>query len=308
MKHDYRQVQWDDSVADDCRQLIRLTVREDLGRLYDWTTLALVPAEAQASAVIAARKPGVVAGVRAIELAVHEYDPRLTVMPHVADGDRVVAGGAIAELSGSARSMLAAERPILNLLGHMSGVATLARAFVDAVAGTKARIYDTRKTLPGYRLLDKYAVRCGGATNHRTGLFDGILIKDNHLALGAHEAGTAHYTPAVAVRRAREFLAGLDVQQADQPLLVEIEVDGLEALPEVLAEEPDVVLLDNFPVAALRAAVAMRDAASPGVELEASGGIRLENVAEIARAGVDRISVGGITHSAAWFDVGLDWR
>jgi nicotinate-nucleotide pyrophosphorylase (carboxylating) len=201
--------------------------------------------------------------------------------------------------------LLTCERLVLNLLGRLSGIASLTRQYVKAIAGTKARIYDTRKTTPGWRRLEKYAVRCGGGFNHRLGLFDAVLIKDNHLVVGA-EARGEQFTPAEAVRRARQFLASAFPERPD-PMIVEVEVDTLDQLREVLSAQPDLVLLDNMSLGDLRAAVALRDSEAPSVQLEASGGVRLETVAEIARTGVDRISAGALTHSAAWLDIGLDW-
>lgn len=308
MPKEYRQITWDAQVEDDCRQLIRLAVREDLERVYDWTTVALVSDTAQASATVTSRGPGTVAGLPAAKLTLEEYDRRIEWTPLVADGQRVERGQRLATIAGPARSLLTAERPMLNILGHLSGIATLTRRYVDAVAGTKARIYDTRKTLPGWRRLEKYAVRAGGGWNHRLGLFDGILIKDNHLAFGIHESGAARYTPAEAVARAKQFLAELGPGDPRSGLLVEVEVDTLDQLKQVLPVGPDIVLLDNMPPAMLREAVEYRDRTHPTVELEASGGIHLDTIAEVARSGVDRISVGALTHSASWFDVGLDWN
>ncbi len=307
-KKDYRQLLWDKHAEDDCRQLIRLAVREDLERVYDWTTVALVSDAAQGEAIVAARATGVIAGLPAAKLVLEEYDRRIEWTPHVEDGQTVERGSRVATIRGPARSLLTAERPLLNLLGHLSGVATLTRRYVDAVAGTRARIYDTRKTLPGWRRLEKYAVRAGGGMNHRLGLFDGILIKDNHLAFGTHESGAARYTPAEAVTRARQFLSELGSDDPRTGLVIEVEVDTLEQLVAVMPAGPDIILLDNMPPATLREAVALRDRSYPQIELEASGGIQLETVAEVARTGVDRISVGALTHSAEWFDVGLDWQ
>lgn len=303
---EFRQIAWDEDVEDDCRQLIRLAVREDLGRLYDWTTVALVGETATGKARVAARQPGVIAGLPAARVALDEYDPQIEFEPRAADGDAAAAGQVVAELSGPARSLLTAERPLLNLLGHLSGIATLTSEYVRAAAGTAARIYDTRKTTPGWRRLEKYAVRAGGGWNHRLGLFDAILIKDNHLALGA-TVEHGRYTPAEAVMKTREFLCDLGADDPRREMIVEVEVDTLEQLAEVLPAEPDIVLLDNLPPAALREAVRMRNAANPQILLEASGGIDLTTVADVAASGVDRISVGALTHSARWFDVGLDW-
>lgn len=303
---EYRQIEWDARLEDDCRQLVRLAVREDLDRFYDWTTIALVPDGTEGQARIVARQTGIVAGLPAGRLTLAEYDRRIEWLPLVADGDQIDAGCALARLSGPARSLLTAERPLLNLLGRLSGIATLTRRYVEAVAGTPARLFDTRKTTPGWRRLEKYAVRAGGGWNHRLGLFDAVLIKDNHLAWCAPPGGP-RWAPAEAVARMREFLGQLAPDDSPQGAIVEVEVDSLAELADVLAAGPDIVLLDNMSPAQLRSAVAMRDARFGQVQLEASGGIRLDTVGEVARTGVDRISVGALTHSAAWLDVGLDW-
>jgi nicotinate-nucleotide pyrophosphorylase (carboxylating) len=229
--------------------------------------------------------------------------------PHVQDGDSVTAATAIATIRGSARDLLTSERTLLNLIGRMSGVATLTRRYVEAITGTKARIYDTRKTTPGWRRLEKYAVHCGGGRNHRLGLFDAVLIKDNHLALG-RQAGIDHgFTPAQAVQRAKQFISEtLAAETGTSEMIVEVEVDSLDQLRAVLAASPDIVLLDNMTPAMLREAVALRDAAGSSAELEASGGVTLQTVREIAQSGVERISVGALTHSAVALDIGLDWR
>lgn len=301
MDKDFTQLEWNEQVADDCRQLVRLAVREDLDRWYDWTTLSLVARETQGAAAVATRQPGTIAGLRAAALALEEMDVNVHWDPVSEDGQSVPAGTTVAQVRGSVRDLLTTERLVLNLLGRLSGVATLTRRYVEAIQGTPARIYDTRKTTPGWRRLEKYAVRCGGGRNHRTGLFDAILIKDNHLALAGHSAGEA-------VRLAREFV------QQDSPhfghvagLLVEVEVDTLEQLEEVLPLGPDIVLLDNMSVERLRQAVARRNAVNPAVELEASGGVNLPTVRGIAETGVERISVGALTHSAIGLDLGLDW-
>ena len=306
MSRDYRQIEWDAELDDDCRQLVRLTVREDLARLYDWTTIALVPESARGRAIVRARRAGVVAGLPAARLILAEYDPTLDFSPAVNDGDAVAAGVAIATIAGSARNLLTAERTVLNFLGRLSGIATLTRTYVEAVSGTPARIYDTRKTTPGWRRLEKYAVRAGGGHNHRRGLYDGILIKDNHLALGATDPSNP-YSPAEAIDRCRQFLASLATAGAAAEIIIEVEVDTLAQLDDVLPKRPDIVLLDNMSLDDLRAAVAQRDAGYAEVELEASGGVTLASVAAIAAAGVNRISVGALTHAAPWLDVGLDW-
>lgn len=307
MAQDYRQIEWDAMLADDCRQLMRLAVREDLDRFFDWTTVALVDERAEGRATIVSRGSGVIAGLAAARLILDEYDRRLGWETYVNDGAQVQKGTRIATVSGPARSLLAVERPLLNLVGHLAGIASLTAEYVAAVSGTRAKIYDTRKTMPGWRRLEKYAVRCGGGHNHRLGLFDGVLIKDNHLALGAKLLDRARYTPAEAVTRARKFLHDLPHDARPGELLLEIEVDSLEQLREVLPAGPDIVLLDNMRPDTLAAAVAIRNELAPTIELEASGGINLRTVASVAASGVDRISVGALTHSAEWFDVGLDW-
>jgi nicotinate-nucleotide pyrophosphorylase (carboxylating) len=323
---DFRQIEWDEAIEDDCRQLVRLAVREDLDRWHDWTTVALVAEGASGRANVVARRQGVIAGLAAAPVVLDEYDPRLVWRSLANDGDSVEPGRVVAEMSGPARSMLVVERPLLNFLGHLAGIATLTRAYVDGVAGTSARVYDTRKTTPGWRRLEKYAVRCGGGTNHRLGLYDGVLIKDNHLAMCAipssgaatesaigdvqketAQGAAAGMTPAQAVARMREFLRDVEPSDPRAGLLIEVEVDTLEQLELVLPAGPDLVLLDNMTPAQLREAVARRNAVNRQVHLEASGGIDLSTIGEIARTGVERISVGRITHSAKWFDVGLDW-
>ena len=267
--------------------VVRAALAEDLGRAGDLTSQACVPAQAMLSCIFAARQPGVAAGLDCARLAVLELDPKATFVPLVSDGDALQAGTALARVEANARALLSAERVALNLLGRLSGVASLTRAYVDAVMGTAARIADTRKTTPGLRALEKYAVRCGGGVNHRFGLDDAILIKDNHIA--------ACGSVGEAVRRAKAFAGHLTK--------VEVEVDGLEQLAEALIHAPDVVMLDNFSLDDL--ADAVRRAGGRAV-LEASGGVNLQTVRAIAETGVDVISVGALTHSAAVLDIGLD--
>ena len=301
---------WDDALIDDLQELLRLAVREDLGRGQDWTTLALVPMDAMGKAAIVARKKGVAAGLPAGQFALWHYTPEATFTPLAKDGDIISPGQTLALLQGPARALLTAERTILNLIGHMSGIATQTRRFVDLVQGTKAQIYDTRKTMPGYRRLDKYAVRMGGGFNHRAGLYDAFLIKDNHLAFGGVEGG---FTPLHAVQQARALAKRLATEttvpsEHSRPQIVEVEVDNLGQLQEVLPACPDIVLLDNMKGDQLKEAVRMRDEVQPSVVLEASGGVNLDTARGIAECGVDRISVGGLTHSVEWWDVGLDWK
>jgi nicotinate-nucleotide pyrophosphorylase (carboxylating) len=309
MPKEFPQIEWDELLIDDCRQLVRLAVREDLDRQHDWTTLALVPESVRGAAEIVARQPGVAAGLAAAELAAEEMNLDAGWQTLTADGQAFERGAVLARLEGSARDLLTAERLLLNLIGRLTGIATLTRRYVDAVSGLPARIYDTRKTTPGWRRLEKYAVRCGGGMNHRLGLFEAVLIKDNHLALGARASDGARFTPAESVAIARRFIREMlaDDPRAEQ-MIVEVEVDSLEQLAETLPVAPDIILLDNMTVEQLGQAVAMRNAVHPGVELEASGGINLDTVRRIAETGVDRISVGALTHSAISLDVGLDWR
>ena len=267
--------------------IVRLALSEDLGRAGDVTAKACIPEGARMRAVFAARKPGVLAGIDCVRLAVLVMDPEASIDLKLRDGDAFEAGAVLAEVEADARAFLAAERTALNLLGRLCGIATLTRSYVDAVAGTGARVADTRKTTPGLRALEKHAVLCGGGLNHRFGLDDAILIKDNHVAVcgGVGEA----------VRRARAAAGHL--------MKVEVEVDGLDQLAEALAEKPDVIMLDNFTLADLREAVAR---VAGRVTLEASGGVNLDTIRAIAETGVDVISVGALTHSAASLDIGLD--
>lgn len=312
MKRDFAQLEWSSQIDEDLRRLVRLAVFEDLDRGHDWTTVSLVPEHVTAAAHIAARQAGVIAGLRAVPVIFDEMEIDAEFHPQVADGDAVAAGAVLAQISGQARDLLTSERIILNVLGRLCGIATLTRRYVEAVAGTKARVYDTRKTTPAWRRLEKYAVQCGGGHNHRTGLFDAILIKDNHLAFG-QEAGGQAFTPAEAVRRVRNFLeqqiGGDGVRGAADPaMIVEIEVDSLDQLAEVLPERPDIVLLDNMAPNMLHEAVKMRNVSGPACELEASGGVNLATIRAIAETGVERISAGALTHSAIALDVGLDWQ
>jgi nicotinate-nucleotide pyrophosphorylase (carboxylating) len=277
---------------------------EDLGHECDWTSVGLIAPDARSELAVVARRAGVVAGLAAAGVVAGVADPDLVWRPLVADGAAVGSGSQVAVIAGSTRSILAAERVVLNLIGRMSGVASATRRLVDGVAGTRCRVYDTRKTIPGWRLLDKLAVRLGGGWNHRMGLYDAILIKDNHLAALA----AAGIDPATAVRRAREFLFRTFAPSRAEAMVVEIEIDAADVLEAVLEAEPDVVLLDNMPPDQLAACVKLRDTRQSRVVLEASGGIRPETVAEIARTGVDRVSTGWPTHDAPWLDVALDWN
>tara|TARA_R110002167_G_scaffold63058_5_gene177886 strand:- start:1228 stop:2091 length:864 start_codon:yes stop_codon:yes gene_type:complete len=271
--------------------VVRMALAEDLGRAGDVTGQACIPEGARMRAVFAARKPGVLAGIDCVRLAVLAMDPQATVVLKLRDGAAFGAGDVLAEVEADARAFLAAERTALNLLGRLCGIATLTSAYVAAIKGTRARIVDTRKTTPGLRALEKHAVVCGGGANHRFGLDDAILIKDNHIAVCGGVS--------TAVRRARAAVGHL--------MKIEVEVDSLDQLDQALAETPDVIMLDNFSLDDLTEAVRRRKVSPFGaVILEASGGVNLETVAAIARTGVDVISVGALTHSAPSLDIGLD--
>ena len=266
---------------------VRRALEEDFGRAGDITTLATIPADATAEAVIASRKDGVIAGLPLAAAAFRIYDPSVRFEPAVADGDRVSPGGVVARISGPARSILSAERVALNFMGRLSGIATATAAYVERVKHTRAKIVCTRKTTPGLRAFEKYAVKCGGGANHRYGLDDAVLIKDNHIAV----AGGI----GPALRAAKASVGHL--------VKIEIEVDRLDQLDEVLAEGADVVLLDNMSPELM--AEGVRRAAGK-LRTEASGGVNLESVRAIAESGVDMISVGALTHSSTVLDLGLD--
>ena len=267
--------------------IVRAALAEDLGRAGDITSAACIDEHATMTTVFAARGAGVVAGLACARLALAALDPSARFEPQAEDGDTVQPGTVLARVHANARALLGAERVALNLLGRMSGVATLTAAYVREIDGTAATIIDTRKTTPGLRALEKYAVRCGGGANHRFGLDDAILIKDNHVA--------ACGGVGPALERARAH--------AGHMVKIEVEVDSLEQLREALPWKPDVIMLDNFPLEDLRRAV---DLVSGAVVLEASGGVTLATVRAIAQTGVNLISVGALTHSAPNFDVGLD--
>lgn len=291
----FRTVEWDDDLVRDCRELVRMALREDLGDAGDITSLAVVGAERRGKAAIVSRVAGVIAGCRLPALVLEVAGADASWFPAVDDGEPLEPGTVVGKLEGNAHDLLRCERVTLNLMSRLCGVATLTQRYVEAVGATAAKVYDTRKTTPGWRLLEKFAVHCGGGQNHRTGLYDAVMIKDNHLAL-ADQAGM---TPAAAVQRARQ-------QRPDR--VIEVEVDSLEQFRGVLPSQPDIVLLDNMTLDQLGEAVAIRAAEAPGVVLEASGGVRLDTIGAIAKTGVDRISVGAITHSAVGLDLGLDWR
>ncbi len=267
--------------------IVRLALLEDLAPAGDITSDSAVPSTTALHAVLRAREAGVVAGLDAALLSLRLVDPSVAVSVSLGDGAAVEAGGVIAEFRGAARSILMAERTMLNFMGHLSGIATLTREYVRAVAGTRARITCTRKTTPGLRALEKRAVRLGGGVNHRFSLADAVLIKDNHVAA----AGGVR----AALERAQSAAGHMRV--------IEIEVDTLAQLREALPLRPHCILLDNMDLDSLREAVAL---AGDSVVLEASGNIRLDTVRPVAETGVGYISVGALTHSAPRLDLGLD--
>jgi len=311
MRWDFLQVSWTRELEDDVRNLVRLAVVEDLGERGDLTSQCTIDETAVGKASIVARKAGTLAGVLTIDVILGELSLDVQWTRLLSDGAVLQEGSVVGHLQGRVRDILSVERLLLNFVGRLSGIATLTRRYVEAVQGTPARIYDTRKTTPGWRRLEKYAVRCGGGYNHRLGLDRAILIKDNHLAwLATKLKCSSEHAAQIAVRRAREYFrmvvddAGQDLPQ----LILEIEVDSLSQLENVLEERPDIVLLDNMSPDELRKAVRLRNQIAPEVELEASGGITLENVRDIAETGVERISVGALTHAAPWLDIALDWE
>jgi nicotinate-nucleotide pyrophosphorylase (carboxylating) len=243
-----------------------------------------------------ARAAGVLAGLPVVARLVEQFQLMPHWRPHLADGDRVECDSLIAEVAGPVSSILTLERTALNFLQRLSDIASLTARFVTAAGGSPAAIYDTRKTTPGWRVLEKYAVRCGGGRNHRLGLHDAILIKDNHLAALQSRTGTDPIAAAIATARAH----------APPGMVVEIEVDSLDQLDRALVCGPDIILVDNLGPQALVEAVRRRNLAAPAVELEASGGVTLETARALARTGVDRISVGALTHSAPALDIALD--
>jgi nicotinate-nucleotide pyrophosphorylase (carboxylating) len=267
--------------------LVRQALAEDMGRAGDITTDAVIASESTIRGVIAAREPGVVSGLIAADIAFKLVDQTIRLRPKTPDGCEIEKGTIIAELVGPARGILTAERVALNFMGHLSGVATATQKLVKAVEGTKARIICTRKTLPGLRVLQKYAVRCGGGLNHRFGLDDAVLVKDNHIAA------------AGGIKAVLEALRG----RVGPMVKIEIEVDTLDQLKEALEHGADAILLDNMTPEEMARAVKITKGRAT---LEASGGITLERVRAIAESGVDYISSGALTHSARNLDLGLD--
>lgn len=276
---------------------VREALAEDLGEAGDITSNAVIPEGLEAVGRFIYREEAVVAGTGVVEEVMRQVGDRLEVAVLRADGEVVSPGEVAIEVAGPARALLAAERTAVNFLSHLSGVATLTRLFVEAVRGEPAEIFDTRKTLPGLRVLEKYAVRCGGGVNHRMGLWDQVLVKDNHLAL-MRRAGGAGKLSQILARIRGKVASGV---------LLEVEAKTLEEVRTALAAGVDVIMLDNMtPKEMVEAVALVRSGQPPAPEIEASGGVSLETVAEIAATGVDRISIGALTHSARSVDISLE--
>ena len=279
------------------RLLVKLSLVEDLRDIGDLTCLSTIPADLTATVNIVSRQSGVACGLPVLPIVFSELIAPVTIDYQIHDGDAMPERTLIASITGPVQALLTAERTVLNFMTLLSGIASRTAQFVAEVQHTKAVILDTRKTFPGYRLLQKYAVRCGGGTNHRMGLYDGILIKDNHIAARGDS------TCAAAVAAARRYAIAHHVNP-----IIEIEVDSLRQLQNALQESPEIVLLDNMSPAMLKQAVEIRDAsASRSTLLEASGGVTLQTVRAIAESGVNRISIGSLTHSSPAMDIGFDW-
>jgi nicotinate-nucleotide pyrophosphorylase (carboxylating) len=308
MQKQFTQATWNPDVEADCQRLIEFALSEDFGQGFDMTSNTIVPETSYGAAAIIARESGIVCGVKVAELIlkIARADLHLEVLKQ--DGSPIVAGETALKLRGKVRDLLGLERTILNFFGRLSGIASHTQRFVNAVAATQADICDTRKTMPGWRRLEKYAVRCGGGVNHRMGLYDAVLIKDNHIAFykQAHpESELVDLSDIVAISKGN--LVERLGQSLAEKVIFEVEVDNLEQYRKLLPTGPDIILLDNMSLSDMKAAVEMRNDIAPGVSLEASGGINLQTVAAIAATGVDRISVGALTHSSKNFDFGLDW-
>ncbi len=288
--------------GDELAALVARARAEDLGpNNLDITCAVFLPRDRPTVAVMHARKPGRLAGAALLPMIARTYDPAIQVELNAHDGDALSARQTVATFRGPLHSVLAMERVALNFCTHLSGIASLTAQYVDAVAGTKAKIYDTRKTIPGLRGLAKYAVACGGGCNHRIGLYDAVLVKDNHIAHVPPAQLAAALTDAI--RKARAWMPA-----TQRPSFVEVEVDTLAQLEIVLRCDVDVALLDNMTPAQMHEAVALRNRIAPGgrIELEASGGVNLSTVRAIAATGVERIAIGALTHSAPALDLGLD--
>jgi len=283
------------------KNLIRQALKEDIGK-GDITTNVLVSADAKAKAVIIVKQNGIIAGLDIAKAVFTELDKGIKFKSFVKDGDKVQSGKKIVEIRGEARAILTAERTALNFLGHLSGIATLTRQFVDEARPCKAEILDTRKTMPLMRILEKYAVKCGGGANHRMGLWDAVLIKDNHIVV---------HSPRSTVHRLKKMV--MDVRKKmPKNMPIEIEVTNLNEFKDAIEAHPNIILLDNMSINQIKKAVQIRniflqsiDCGLSTILLEVSGGVNLSNIRQIAKAGVERISIGALTHSAKALDISL---
>lgn len=301
--------EFDKQTKTDCLVLIEQALSEDLNGTVDCTSWSVVPEGVTGSAKFVSREVGVACGLQICELVLRQAAQQLELECHVQDGDVIEKGQALATIRGAARKILLVERTCLNFMCRLSGISSLASRFAEQTVGTSAKVYDTRKTTPGWRRLEKYAVKCGGGENHRMGLYDAVMIKDNHLAMFSSVVDHAENTIPVALQNARDWIADhvTDLPHGKNTVL-QIEVDTLDQYRIALGCEPDIILLDNMTTDQLSEAVAIREQESKkSVLLEASGGVNLDTIGGIAQTGVERISVGALTHSAINFDIGLDW-
>ena len=307
-------IEFPEQTQADALKLVEMALVEDVGAAdmdqgVDCTTDAVVPKDADAKAAFVARDAGVVCGVEVAKLALAKFAPNIDLQVEIADGAVVQPQQTIAVMSGSAHDILTMERTCLNFMCRLSGISTLTKQFVEQAASPATAVLDTRKTTPGWRRLEKYAVACGGGTNHRMGLYDAIMIKDNHLAFFRSQVSDEKNTIPEAIAIARQWINDrAESLPNGKETILQLEVDTLDQLAVALETECDIVLLDNMNCDQLSQAVDLRDERAPKVLLEASGGVNIDTINGIAATGVDRISIGALTHSAVNFDIGLDWR
>ena len=307
-------IEFPEQTQADALKLVGLALVEDVGAAdmdqgVDCTTDAVVPKTAAAKAAFVARDAGVVCGVEVAKLALAKFAPNIELQVDVADGQLVEAQQTIAVMSGSAHDILTMERTCLNFMCRLSGISTLTQQFVEQAESPSTAVLDTRKTTPGWRRLEKYAVACGGGTNHRMGLYDAIMIKDNHLAFFRSQVSDIKNTIPESIAIARQWINDrVGKLPNGKKTVLQLEVDTLDQLAIALDTECDIILLDNMTCQQLRDAVGMRDKRASKILLEASGGVNIDTINGIAATGVDRISIGALTHSALNFDIGLDWR
>ncbi|MEM9413676.1 MAG: carboxylating nicotinate-nucleotide diphosphorylase [Planctomycetota bacterium] len=304
----------DDQTRADIIRLATMALEEDIGSsdlqvAMDCTTLSVVPENVPASASYVARDQGVVSGLAVAEVVIHEFAPQIRFEKWVEDGTTIQPQAKLATMHGEAQDILMLERTCLNFMCRLSGISSITSRFVEKISGLETEILDTRKTTPGWRRIEKYAVACGGGANHRMGLYDAVMIKDNHLAMYGAHIGNSKLSVSEAVELARKWVeSNANKLPNGGQTVVQIEVDTVEQLKIAFTAKPDIVLLDNMSVDQLRQSVDLRNKTANGILLEASGGVNYETVRPIAETGVERISIGAITHSATNFDIGLDWE